>query len=196
MSDDPWWDEETDSWKKYYHALGVVSSRYNRLEATLFGMICGFQNGAIRINAFLFQKLPTDQRLQWLKLLKQEKPQPQEMSDAIDHFMRGYSDCTHNRGVLMHSLILAYTDGGDGAGDVFIASKTSRKSGNELIHRFPIDVIRHVANDIISFSFYGGHLHRMMNPLPLPDWAIPIWPATLPNKPALPLRLEGSSPDI
>jgi hypothetical protein len=188
MSDDPWWDNEDGSWQKYYHALGVVSSRYNRLESTLFEMIHDLQKGSVRIDAILFQKLPNDQRLRWLNFLVSDVPQPQDISDAIDHFISGYSVCTRNRGELMHSKVQAYIDGSE----TFIATMISRKSGQEVMHHFPLATVRRVADEINRFYHYGSHLHRIMNPLNLPPGATPIWPSALPSKPDVPSRLEGS----
>lgn len=194
---------QASSWPAYppgppdhVYALGVLSINYNRLEVQFLRLLQHCGSASDEITAFLFEKTPTNVRIQWLKKALDAKQVNSKVRPLLDHFIAAYSRCTDNRGLLIHSLIWGYRE----RDNAIITSKRVRKHGGEKTYVFSLEVIRRVADEIQFWEQYGGHIAGYLTRASLAGRKLPkgirlVGPTTLPGKPALPALLAESFPD-
>jgi hypothetical protein len=148
-----------DAWPLYdsgpsehIHALGVVSVNYNYLEWVLWKFHIYYLRADHSVTSLIFQKTPTNVRLQVLGQLAVRTVTDPEMRNHIKHFIKGYDRCANNRGILMHSQLLA----GRESNDIFPATKLSKKTGKLASYEFTLSDIRRVADEIHEWAEYGN----------------------------------------
>jgi hypothetical protein len=182
------WPSYNSGSSKHVHALGVVSVNYNRLEWILLTFHVHFLGADHSVTNLIFQKTPTNVRLQVLDQLAARTVTDPEIRDHIKHFIKGYGLCANNRHVLMHSQLLLGRD----SDEVFPATKFS-KAGKLASYEFTLSDIRRVADEIFEWGTYGGltvsyafwKRRRVMRGAA---------PPKSPKKPALPKNLEAMYP--
>jgi hypothetical protein len=173
----------------HVHALGVVSVNYNHLEWVLWTFHIHYLRAHHSITSLIFQKTPTNVRLQILGQLAAHTVTDPEMREHIEHFIKGYNLCANNRNVLMHSQLLA----GRESNDVFPATKFSKKTAKLASFEFTLPDIRRVADEIFEWGTYGGLIvsYAFWRNRTVKRGAAP---PTSPKKPALPKELEAMYP--
>ena len=153
------WPDHPTAPLEHIHAIGVLSLNYNEMETQLLSLIQCYDTTSPPVASFLFEKVPTNVRIEWLKLIIPENIVSTPLHEAISSFIAAYSRCTDNRGLLVHSRVWAYR----ASDDVIITSKRARNSGEERSYEFPLDVIRRVADEIQFWGRYCGILNAYIN---------------------------------
>lgn len=181
------WPEYPPGPHAHVYAIGVLSLNYNELEETLLYLLRHLSSSPDELIALIFEKTPTNVRIQLLQKVIDLSGVDQDTKDVLDHFIKAYGICTNNRGLLAHSRIWAYRKRDNAA----IAAKRTRKSGEEWTYEFPLTLIRRVADEIHFWRGYGSYLYAYLNRLSLsrkklPEGARLVGPTTLPEKPPLP----------
>jgi hypothetical protein len=173
---------------EHVHALGVVSVNYNQLEWLLLTFHVHFLRADHSVTNLIFQKTPTNVRLQVLDQLAARTVTDPEIRDHIKHFIKGYKLCADNRNVLMHSQLLY----GRESDEVFPATKFS-KAGKLASYELTLPDIRRVADEIFEWATYGGQTvsYAFWKRRPVTPGAAP---PPSPKKPALPKNLEAMYP--
>ncbi|MGB0084491.1 MAG: hypothetical protein WBP94_03845 [Rhodomicrobiaceae bacterium] len=194
--EDPPWPANPDPSKEHIYAIGRLSVNYNDLEATLLHLIQIYDDDTYHeITDFLFQKVPTNVRIEWLKKVLSIFERDNDVILSIEHFISAYSICTDNRGLLVHSRIFAL-----GIGDnSLLTAKRSRKTGVLTGYEFPLEVIRRISDEIEFWKRYGSHIcaylnRRSLSQQKLPEGMQPIGPTTLPQISSLPANLLANFP--
>lgn len=186
------WPKHPDSSKEHVYAIGMLSINYNELEEIFLGLIDHYNRSAEGLSAFLFEKLSADVRTEWLKKLMSLHEDESAVHLSMAHLISAYKICTANRNLLIHSRIMAHrlTDNDN----ALIASKRTRKTGEEKYYEFSLDVIRRVADEIQFWRGYAGHINAYLNRRALKEKNLPtgsrlIGPTKLPGEPSLPANL-------
>jgi len=139
----------------YTHAIGVLSVNYNNLENKLLDLLKLYDGAPDDVVAFLFEKVPTETRLEWLRrLVKGRKAIGATLSTTILAFSKAYKVCTDNRNLIVHSRISAHFAGDD----AIMMSKRVRKHGEERHHDLSLEIIRRVADEIYFWNQFGNHV--------------------------------------
>ena len=78
-------------------------------ENQLLGFLKVYDGAPESVVSYLFEKVPTDTRLGWLRrLLTARNPDPPELRDCLIAFAKAYAACPKNRNILLHLRINAY----------------------------------------------------------------------------------------
>jgi hypothetical protein len=184
------WRLYVPKFHKHYHALGVLSAAFNKLEFRLLGMFLlyfGFND----VTLFLFQKQKDNSfRIDMLRRAINLKGETPAIKEAIGHFCTGFDYCAQNRNILFHSNPLTV--------DGEIARLAFRKPAKGAIlewNDFFLDLpgLRKVADETIDFSLYGKGVFEHIIGTYRPDelsgpHQIPRG-GPLPDKPPLPTLL-------
>jgi hypothetical protein len=162
MADDETWPNYSlRSVDKHVHAIGILSANFNDLENQLLGFLILYDGAPEDVVSYLFEKVPTETRLVWLRgLADVREPRHPQLADCIKAFATAYKACADNRNLIVHSRINAYF----APEDALMLSKRGRSHGRESHRDVSLEVIRRVADEIHSWSRFGSHvlafLHR------------------------------------
>jgi hypothetical protein len=193
--------DKSSEWPPYYSgpkestfALGVISSSYGRLESAFHAIFVTATNTTSAFASILLPKINNDVKIALIEQSMQLSVFAADHQEHIAHFLAGYRSMVHNRNVLMHSQIFP---GGIGTS---ILIKT-QKDGKTVGCAVTLSELRQIADDMNAFHAYGlaltncinlpkiSHIFGVTNPPP-PELL------ALPDKPALPNRLDYTSDPI
>lgn len=179
----------------HIYAIGVLSAIYNEFEECILDTIEHFTDDR-DLSSFLFEKMPTNIRLQWLgKLIELNNPH-QDVKERIKAMMSAFSTCTDNRGLIVHSRIMAHRI----STDAIVASKRTRKSGRKTTHEMSLAAIRKAADETYAWTMFSRHVIGYINRQEIEKKGFPkkgyrvVGPSTLPKIPPAPTALATNFP--
>jgi hypothetical protein len=151
---DPWPDYLPGP-REHLKAVGTITLIYGTLEGQFQWLLASVTAlNDIQISA-IFQRVTNDIRLNILTDIMAKTALPDELKEAIKHFMSWFSVCVENRNGLMHSrsggMVLSQNDVG------FLFTKFSR-SGNRLVCSPSLIELRAVADSMHEFMLYASRL--------------------------------------
>lgn len=194
MDDAPKWPPYYSGPKDSTFALGVIGSSYGKFEFAVSAMFATVTGTSSTFASILLPRITNETRI---ALMEQALPLmefPEPILEHVSHFIAGYSSIVHNRNMLMHSQVFP---GGLG---MSILIKTQR-NGKTVGCGVTLTQLMQIADDMHAFYGYGIALSNCINLPKLAELMGATEPpprelSTLPNKPALPNRLEYTSDPI
>jgi hypothetical protein len=147
----------------HLHALGAIAMAYNLLEFRMRELFALYSIGDDR-----FTKSNNFERLGMIRDAIDETTHPEVIKNDVRYFLDAYQTCTENRNVLMHSVAMfTWLDpnadrcpvSNPKQPDGIAFQKPARKGPLSIeIYRPTLTELRGVADDIMSFEYYGDRL--------------------------------------
>lgn len=132
----------------YVLAIGTLTVRFNSLEKTLLDLLDHYTGAPQAVTTLLFQKTSDSERTQWLEQVAFSREEDERVRDALAFFRAAYLTCSQNRGLLIHSQVLADWDG-----DVLTAKR--KRDGSAVVRAFTIRTAQRVADETLRCGRYG-----------------------------------------
>ena len=139
--------------RDHMHALGVVSVNFNTFENALFAL---FRHHLTRLGVNIeaarqiYSGLQDEQKQLSLRALFAAHEQDAEVREHLEHLLRYFNKCVHNRNYLLHSQHTGE------ASEEFLALRKSIRGdwSNYYAFRIPITQLRRIADDMNSGTNY------------------------------------------
>lgn len=193
--------KKADHWPEYHtapkeatFALGVIGAGYSRLEfafAHVFTVTIGLTS---TFTSILLPKISNDIRVALIEDALPQMGYSSEIEAAVHHFIAAYKSLAFNRNMIMHSQIFP------GGATTSILLK-SQRDGKIVACAVTMTRLRQIADEMENYRNYG---EQLANHIALPRIAerfaiengAPLGLFPLPDRPALPSRLEYTSDPI
>lgn len=171
----------------HLHAVGVIAAKYNELEYALLTLMLPYTGMPLGALKYTFANTSNKFRTDLLLLCIQHSAVTSAASEATRHFVKGYQICAENRNLLMHSLV------GDATTDnhAFFVKSPKDKPMKMGMYHISVEALQNTADDINRFSAFGIGIHFFIQESKSRHPKISAL-ATLPEKPALPVKLSNS----
>ncbi len=177
----------------YLAAIGAIALRYARLERIHQKLTALYLDALpYEVRTQILLPLTNSERSGVLRVSASEMEVSEQVKDAIFYFLRGFSICTENRSISVHST------GIPGETHVHLQKRASGPPYQE--NRYPLSLmqLRTAADSVQEFVIFGLKLHRFLfvryidDARPEENWL--VGPRPLPDKPHLPDKLAPHPP--
>ena len=181
MFDSTWPPEDMPASPDYLVALGALSLFYNEMEMALWTFFKTYIANE-RVRNFLFEELHNRNRVDLIKALLDDEPNPAFRAEA-EHGLKCFDRITENRNVMLHSFAFAYEN------EPMLAKRNRSKSGLLSAYSVPLEVVQAnaLAASNTKWFFFGlskyredalGWIADDIEPQPVPP-SRPLPPNTL-----------------
>jgi hypothetical protein len=90
------WPKYPPATADYIYAIGVLARNHNELESSLLDLLKLYGEAPEEVTSFVFEKVPTNVRIEWLKKTMDARGVDTKVRAAIEHFIKAYSTCTNS----------------------------------------------------------------------------------------------------
>ena len=183
--------------EKHFHAIGVITSRYNALENGIFELVAYYlrihdiPNSVIE---FMYLSLPENRRKDAARLIFRDCEDDKYASGLMDNLLDHYEWCSDSRNRIAHSEHYAFNR------ETFDKIKLSKRKNKTSTERITIDIdvetLRMVADEIETCRLQAIQIFiylvcRDKQPQKFEDYIAIFSCDTLPEKLAIPTSLDS-----
>lgn len=183
--------------EKHFHAIGVITTRFNSLECQLFELVAyylrkqGVPNSVID---FMYYSLPENRKKEAARLIFSNCENDKIASALLDNLIDHYDWCSESRNRIAHSEHHAFNR------ETFDKIKLSKRKNKTSAERISIDIdvktLRMVADEIEecrmqAIQIFIYFLCRDKQPQNFEDYMAIFSYETLPEKLSIPMSLDS-----
>lgn len=175
------------------HALGVVAAAYNQLEFYLWCFFRIYVGISSEMTSHLFVTLTNNSRVDLITKSLELMERDPVCVEQVSYFLKCFNLCAESRNFLMHATV--DTNDSDTMLTLTKASRNNPTTRNQA--NLTLDEIRGVADDCYNVVMFGHELYlwkAVQAAGGSVSYAGTTYTQPLPDKPALPRRLNLSRP--